>query len=184
MCGRFYVDDDMVDEMERIFEKIDLERADAKRGEVYPSEKALIIRQKDDTGILIGQTAAFGYKNPYKKSALFINAKSETITEKPTFSRDFAGSRCVIPASGYFEWKGKEKYYFRNETPLLLLAGICRQQEFVILTTAAAQNVYEIHDRMPLILTPQEARQWIGNLQQAQMLLYKPSEIESWKKIS
>ena len=184
MCGRFYVDDEMANEMKKIFVKIDQEKSIPKKGEVCPSEQALIVCQKTEANMLMSKIASFGYKNPYQKNALYLNAKCETITEKPTFCYDFYNSRCIIPARGYYEWNKKDKYYFGNSNQLLVMAGIFRKQEFVILTTEANGNVIDIHDRMPLLLTPDEAYQWIGDLHQATQLLRKQSEIEFWEKIS
>jgi len=95
----------------------------------------------------------------------FINARAETIEEKPSFSESFRLRRCLIPADGFYEWKrtGREKrpFYFQldHEKPFAF-AGIwdtwSNRGDVVtscaIITTAANELVGELHDRMPAIL--------------------------------
>ena len=95
----------------------------------------------------------------------FINARAETLEERPSFSESFRMRRCLIPADGFFEWKrsGKEKrpfyIYSPHEAPLMF-AGIWdnwRNRDEVItscaiITTPANELVGELHDRMPAIL--------------------------------
>ena len=109
MCGRFFIDDQMINEMEKIFAKMDQKKSSVnfankvstpKIGEVFPSDCSFLIRQEDNDRTAI-TTGIFGYQNPYR-SGLLINAKSETVMEKPTFKYDFEKRRCVIPAAGYY----------------------------------------------------------------------------------
>src|SRR5438552_13425567 len=92
----------------------------------------------------------------------FINARAETLEEKPSFSESFRLRRCLIPADGFFEWKrtGREKrpYYFQvNDEMPFAFAGIWdtwRNRGDVItscaiITTAPNELVAELHDRMP-----------------------------------
>src|SRR5258707_7078931 len=95
----------------------------------------------------------------------FINARAETLGNKPSFSESFRLRRCLIPADGFFEWKrsGREKrpFYFQveNEMPFAF-AGIWDSwsnrgnvvTSCAIITTAANELVAELHDRMPAIL--------------------------------
>ena len=95
----------------------------------------------------------------------FINARAETLEEKPSFNESFRLRRCLIPADGFFEWKrtGREKrpYYIqpRDEEPVMF-AGVWdtwrNRGELItscaIITTAANELVAELHDRMPTIL--------------------------------
>jgi putative SOS response-associated peptidase YedK len=91
-----------------------------------------------------------------------INARVETIHEKPLFRNLFLHHRCLIPASGYYEWRhdGNRKvpYYFSSESKdLLSFAGLIRPSstgdQVVILTTRASPLFSEIHERMPVILS-------------------------------
>jgi putative SOS response-associated peptidase YedK len=104
----------------------------------------------------------------------FINARAETLEEKPSFSESFRLRRCLIPADGFYEWKhsGREKrpYYIygRDEEPLVF-AGIWdtwrNRSEVIascaIITTAANELVGEMHDRMPAILPPGVPETWL-----------------------
>jgi putative SOS response-associated peptidase YedK len=104
----------------------------------------------------------------------FINARAETIEEKPSFSESFRLRRCLIPADGFFEWKrtGREKrpFYFHldDEVPFVF-AGIWdtwsnRGDEVTscaIITTAANEMVGELHDRMPAILLHEYDDAWL-----------------------
>jgi putative SOS response-associated peptidase YedK len=90
-----------------------------------------------------------------------INARIETIHEKPFFKDLYSGSRCLVPASGYYEWKQEKRtkvpYYFSSRSDsLLALAGIIRNStgdpRLAILTTRAPAPFSDVHDRMPVIL--------------------------------
>ena len=104
----------------------------------------------------------------------FINARVETLEERPSFSESFRLRRCLIPADGFFEWKRsgrvKRPFYFHsdNEAPFMF-AGIWdnwnNRGESVtscaIITTAANDLVAELHDRMPAILLPNVQEAWL-----------------------
>lgn len=104
----------------------------------------------------------------------FINARAETLEEKPSFSESFRLRRCLIPADGFYEWKrsGREKtpfyIYSVDETPLMF-AGIWdtwrNRGDLVtscaIITTAANELVAELHDRMPAILPHEFHDAWL-----------------------
>jgi putative SOS response-associated peptidase YedK len=104
----------------------------------------------------------------------FINARAETLDEKPSFSDSFRLRRCLIPADGFFEWKrtGREKrpFYFQvaDEKPFAF-AGIwdtwSNRGDVVpscaIITTAANELVGELHDRMPAILLDEFHDAWL-----------------------
>jgi putative SOS response-associated peptidase YedK len=105
-----------------------------------------------------------------------INARVETLLEKPTFKHAFRAHRCIIPANGFFEWQttesGKQPYYiFSNDQPILALAGIYdlwvdpesgqTTKTYSILTTAARGIMEKIHDRMPVILSKSDEQNWL-----------------------
>jgi putative SOS response-associated peptidase YedK len=104
----------------------------------------------------------------------FINARSETLEERPSFNESFRFRRCLIPANGFFEWKrsGREKrpfYIQARDEDLLFFAGIWDSWSFrgeiimscAIITTPANQIVGELHDRMPAILLPKDHDAWL-----------------------
>ena len=103
-----------------------------------------------------------------------INARSETVHEKPASREAFRMRRCVIPVNGWFEWRpeedGKQPYWLRPKgTELFSLAGIWEpgsgtpgsRATFVILTTAAAPVIADIHQRQPLILEDEAVEAWL-----------------------
>jgi putative SOS response-associated peptidase YedK len=120
-----------------------------------------------------------------------INARSESLPDKPAFRKAVRFRRCIVPASGFFEWKpeGSHKvpYYIRlsNGTPMGL-AGVWEAwktpegsflETFTILTTLANPLISPIHDRMPVILHPDAYGLWLdkdaNNPEQLQSL-YPP----------
>lgn len=177
MCGRFYVDDETMQEVEKIARKID--RETAKAGDVHPSEAALVIKaQKEE---VVSQVLKWGYQAAAKSGRVIFNARSESVTEKPMFKNDFESRRCIIPAAGFYEWRKtgteKEKYRFFTKGMPLFLAGIyCRNPEgdrFTILTRQAEGCMEGIHDRMPVILTRGDIEKWLFSREEAESLMKK-----------
>jgi putative SOS response-associated peptidase YedK len=116
----------------------------------------------------------------------FINARAETLEQKPSFSESFRLRRCLIPANGFFEWerRGKEKrpfYIYSVAEEPLMFAGIWdiwrgnRDRDLImscaIITTAPNELVRELHDRMPAILSPECYDDWIDARTQPPALL-------------
>lgn len=105
-----------------------------------------------------------------------INARSETVSEKPSYSHSFKYQRCIVPMSGYYEWKreGKTKlphYIHSPHNRFLSVAGLYAINDkvgskpietFTILTTHASERVSLIHDRMPVILTSDVIDVWLN----------------------
>lgn len=107
-----------------------------------------------------------------------INARAETLREKPSFRGLIQSHRCIIPASGFFEWKrettGKSKvpmYFTSTDGEPLGLAGLWDEwkdpkghpiHSFTIITTEANGLLKPIHDRMPVILERVDEATWIG----------------------
>lgn len=105
-----------------------------------------------------------------------INARGETITETRSYKAAFQKRRCVVPVSGFFEWKRSEKaktpfaIYLRN-SPIMSLAGVWEHwshkdgteslDSFAIITTAANSFMANIHDRMPVVLNERDEEQWL-----------------------
>lgn len=167
MCGRFYVDDEMLDEVRKICHNLDIKYENkSRKGDVYPSQKAVII-QKNHAGGLQAVDCQWGYPARTGKG-LLINARAETVQEKVTFRDDYAYRRCVIPVRAFYEWNGnKDKYCFKGndkKESVMFLAGIYTLIEdgrFTILTTGANEQVRPIHDRMPVIITGENITDWI-----------------------
>lgn len=99
-----------------------------------------------------------------------INARMETVGSKPMFRNSFSKRRCVIPVTAYYEWlsspAGKQPYCFRleNDVPLLL-AGLFLDNQCVILTRPAQDDIAFIHNRMPVILDSEMIREYLSTLE-------------------
>lgn len=159
------------------------EHALIKSGEIFPSNIVPVLSQqgKDTEAHLF----SWGFPS-WQGKGLIINARSETVTEKPMFRQAFLNRRCIIPSTGFYEWKHidgqkkKDKYLFRLPGRMVLyMAGIYALLEkdnikfpgFVILTTAANSSVKTIHDRMPVILQPEEKEAWLTDNSYARHLI-------------
>lgn len=139
-----------------------------------------------DTGLVITadkpcevQTMHFGLV-PYwakSESSKSMNARAETILQKPTFKPlMLQHKRCLVLSDGYFEWKkvGKEKIPYRIEVKgreVFAFAGLWSRwmgynnepyDSYCIVTTEPGSKLAEIHDRMPVILTPEEEKLWLS----------------------
>jgi putative SOS response-associated peptidase YedK len=118
----------------------------------------------------------YWWKKPLKELPATFNARAETVADKPMFRDAFKRRRCLIPASGYFEWRkttaGKQLYYFtpKDGSPLTF-AGLWEgwtQPESgtllfscTIIVTAANDFVRPVHDRMPALLQPEQFDDWL-----------------------
>jgi len=113
-----------------------------------------------------------------KKLAPLINARAETVSEKPSFRSAFQARRCLVPVSGFYEWKAvagqktKQPYYITSKggSPLFF-AGIWEEwrsekeetvTSFSVITTKANDLMATIHERMPVILTQPAFETWLN----------------------
>lgn len=103
-----------------------------------------------------------------------INARGETVAEKPAFRRSFEKRRCLIPADGFFEWETvggkKQPHFFRaSDDSILALAGLWERwhgvepplESCTIVTTTANGVVERLHDRMPVIVPEAHFDEWL-----------------------
>lgn len=116
-----------------------------------------------------------GWANELSIGNRMINARSETVDEKRSFSGPLAKRRCLIVADGYYEWKkidgGKQPFWIApTDGGVILLAGLwevnrrATEREIrscTLITTAANTSLREIHDRMPVVLQESAAKQWL-----------------------
>lgn len=123
--------------------------------EIFPTNISPLILYPNE--LVLGK---WGFKLPYSSKSL-INARIETITEKKTFKEPFKESRCLIPATSFFEWekvndeKIKRKVTVDNQF-IFSMAGIIKQEEdqlvYSILTMDSNEDFKKVHHRMPVIL--------------------------------
>lgn len=164
---------------------------------VAPTQSAPIVRFIEGSGralsLLRWGLVPFWAEDPKIGSSL-INARAETVTEKPSFRTAFKSRRCLVPVSGFYEWKKeadhKQPYYIRAaaEEPLLF-AGLWESwrpkgtteaplETYTILTTTPNELMTQLHDRMPVIIAPEDQARWLeGSHYEAQPLL-KPYPAE------
>lgn len=183
MCGRYYINSEMTEELKRIFSHLDKHFALSSDHNVNPSEAApVLVRQNGIPAVLM---ARWGFTGRNQKG-LVINARAETVHEKPLFRKGLQRGHCIIPARGFYEWDhSKDKGWFtRKDSKVILMAGIYdlfqNQPRFTVLTTAANASMADVHERMPLIFSAAEAMQWLqpesGSMSQLLSLVPPPLE--------
>ncbi|MCH4280844.1 SOS response-associated peptidase [Mediterraneibacter sp. NSJ-151] len=176
MCGRYYVDDETAREIEKLVRDLDRKLQIERTGDVFPSQKATIIKGQEHH--LATEQMRWGFPG-FENGKLLINARAESALERRTFQDSVQHRRCIIPSRGFYEWnKSKEKFTFeRTDAPALFMAGCYNRYEdeerFVILTTEANSSVTPIHNRMPLILEPEELEDWVLDDGATEYLLHK-----------
>ncbi len=142
---------------------------------IPPSTKITVVIEEDDKRILT--TMRWGLIPSWSKDPkrFFINARSETVFEKPAFRSSIRKRRCLILANGFFEWKeegeSKQPYYIRlKDKSLFAIAGIWDHwnkdpkqplTSCSILTKPANSSVEPVHERMPVILTDNQVGEWL-----------------------
>ena len=176
MCCRYYYEDFEIElrelmKAEMVVKLTELPSIETGRRDVYPSQAAVVIHgggrsSGSKEGVIGASEMVWGFSNPVRKG-LIINARAETAREKITFADSIARRRCVIPASGFYEWDShKAKFRFSPmDGRLLLLAGFYREEQgiprYTILTTEANGSMIKVHDRMPVMIGRDEIRPWI-----------------------
>lgn len=159
MCGRFTQTKSREEVLEELG-SIELPPLFLGRYNVAPAQKVAVIRQNQPA---LAVESIWGFPNP-RSGAPVINARSETLTERPMFKDLLTGKRCLIPADGFFEWKGRQPYYFQlPDRKLFGFAGLWHDDRCVIITRAADGNMQGIHDRMPVILARADWETWLNH---------------------
>ena len=173
MCGRFSI----ISNSRNIEEHFNLVRS----GEfihsynVSPSNNIPVVRMEDGDRVLAN--LHWGLVPHWAKDTKLkpINAKAETVDSKPFFRSAFKKSRCLIPANGFYEWKRtnkhKQPFYFKlKDSELLAFAGLWDHWEHddatlescTLITTVANDVMKPVHDRMPVILDPDNYDAWLN----------------------
>ncbi len=165
MCGRYYVDDDILDEIENIVQDVERKVHKQQYGEdIHPMDLAPIIVFNGKNLSLTEKR--WGYPG-IQKNGIIFNARAESVQEKSLFAKGISRQRSVIPATLFYEWnRNKEKNTFRRlDDKILLFAGfhdiLGNEERFVILTTAANSSMIPVHNRMPLILEENQLHEWL-----------------------
>lgn len=184
MCGRyadFVASQDMADLLDLAIKAGDA-RLLPPRYNIGPTQDVHIVRFDADEARRELEVARWGLiptwaKDPSIGSKMF-NARVETIAEKPSFRSAFAKRRCLVPASGYYEWRkdgpAKTPFFIHpQDSPVLVFAGLYELWKdrtdadapwvvsCTIVTTAARDEMATIHDRQPVMLTPEMWDVWL-----------------------
>ena len=177
MCGRFVVPS-TTDELLSVFDATGDNAAEWKPSySVAPTNHVPIVREwiHDEAVQRDVDLASWGLKPGWAKPGgpAPINARLESVASNGMFRSAFASQRCLVPMVGYYEWQqmddGKQPYFIHSDGDVLAAAGLyaARQEgdvwkiSFTIITRAARDASGEIHDRMPVFLTPDVWDQWL-----------------------
>lgn len=192
MCGRYA----LYGPVSRIRDLFDADIDDVPpewgpRYNVAPMQFVPVIRQRP-TGERVVHLLRWGLVPSWSRdesiATKLINARGETLADKPSFRSAFKSRRCIIPVSGFYEWKqaagGKQPYYIQpSYGGQFDLAGLWerwttpegeRLDTFTIVTTEANDAIRNLHARMPVILRPEDYGLWLDKetaLERVQQLI-------------
>lgn len=186
MCGRYTLVKEPIsigsDERGKIHfprSGVDEKRRFKPRYNIAPTQKNLVLRKRSEGDGLSASEMRWGLVPSWSKTgsttSLLINARSETVADKPSFKAAYQRRRCLVPADGYFEWKRQrsvnQPYYLQlKDEAIFYMAGIWEtwhdptgspSESYAILTTQANTLAAKVHDRMPVILEDQSAHEWL-----------------------
>jgi putative SOS response-associated peptidase YedK len=181
MCGRFLLSKSP-DEIARWFATRNAVPNSPPRFNVAPTNEILAIRFNPATGERSLDALRWGlvpyWAKDLKIGASQINAKAETVAEKPAFREAFKSRRCLIAADGFYEWKKldartKQPYAITmKDRGLFGFAGLWERwkdkasgeivRSCAIITTEPNEVCAPIHDRMPVIVAPEDYGRWLG----------------------
>ncbi|WP_095101735.1 SOS response-associated peptidase [Pseudomonas sp. Irchel 3A5] len=210
MCGRYSIYEPMdhylreLAPQQLVINGYDLWAID--RYNVAPTTKVEIIRPVE--GGLSVDKVRWGWSPFWAKGKRPdpINARVETVTTGKFFKQLWPNGRAIAPANGWFEWvkdpldpKKKQPYYIRLKSQAPMFFGALAQvtpgleprddDGFVIITAASDQGMVGIHDRRPLVLTPEMAREWLdpattaARAAEIAMTFSQPTEEFEWFKV-
>ncbi|HHW49490.1 MAG TPA: SOS response-associated peptidase [Clostridiaceae bacterium] len=176
MCGRYlFITEDDYEEMQSIVDIVsrNYRESGVANGEVFPANNVPVIYSHKGRNVL--SAARWGFPS-YKGSGVIINARAESVHEKPMFRNAFISNRCIVPANGYYEWlthedKSKTKYLIGVKGKrLFFMAGLYNMftdksnnpyTAITIITTEASEEISFIHNRMPVILPDEVINLWL-----------------------
>lgn len=176
MCGRYASSRDARDLAGAFEVEEPPEQVIAPSWNVAPTDPVYAVLQRDQTRLLavLRWGLVPSWAKDAKGAARLINARQETVTEKPAFRAAYARRRCLLPADGYYEWQAegarKQPWFLtaRDGAPLAM-AGLyevwSRGQERLwtctVITTSAADELGHIHDRTPLLVPRGDWARWL-----------------------
>jgi putative SOS response-associated peptidase YedK len=177
MCGRYSLatpDPSQIRARWPVGERIEVRR----RYNVAPGDDVLAVVQREasapEGAVLRWGLVPYWASDPKDLGVKTINARAETVAERPAYRDAFARRRCLLVADGFFEWSGGVPHWItRADGAPFAFAGLWaswrpRTEEPVeplrscaIVTTASAGPIRDLHDRMPVILLPGAEATWL-----------------------
>ncbi len=200
MCGRYaFFDEQEVYEARKILEDIALtfggEKVKSiKKGDIFPSDTAPLLCQTDNRPA--ADALKWGYVFRGQKR-LIINARSESLFEKPLFLKSVRNKKCLIPANVFYEWeaggtgkikrvigvKGEQLFYMCGLYSDFNIEGT-NEKRFLIITKPANAQMLPIHNRMPLIAPKNMANDWLAEKDSVDKLVDKLVKTEIYLNIA
>ena len=187
MCGR-YVRKTGAQEIAHAFSAVDSERHLALNFNISPTSDVFVLRAID--GVVRLDVMSWGlvpvWAKDVSRAASLINARSESVAEKPSFRNLISRHRCVMPMNAYYEWKPMKAAGKAMKQPFAFIpgkdSGYDHESHFAVaslwstwrdgegkelttcvaLTTEANQRVSQVHNRMPVLLTKDGVKQWLS----------------------
>lgn len=167
------------------------------RYNIAPTQQAPVVRTTPEGGRAVHMLRwglVPSWAEDSKIGNTMINARGETLAAKPAFRTAFKRRRCIVPASGFYEWKkcegskAKQPYYITasDEGPLML-GGLWESwtspegeivRTFTIITTTPNAMMAEIHDRMPVVLGASAIDRWLDPSVEDVSALVRPYPVE------
>ena len=193
MCGR-YASFLPPEALARLFRTVNPVPNIAPSWNLAPSQDSLAVRwhpQRAERHLDVLRWGLLPYFTADPKRARKpINARGETVASAPLFREAFAARRCLVPAAAFYEWKQvpgapKQPYAIaRADDAPMAFGGLWERwrgpdgqvvRSFAIVTTAANPDIAELHDRMPLIVEPDDWPAWLGEVEADASALLHPS---------
>ena len=179
MCGRYTLTSP-VEALRQLFDFAGAAPNLGPRHNIAPTQRAPVIRLGADGGREM-QMLSWGlvpyWAEDISLQSHMINARGETVAEKPAFRQAFRQRRCLVPADGFYEWptvgaKSKQPFLFRRQDKVpFAFAGLWERwvppqgevlESFTIVNIAANATMAPFHDRIPVILDPLDYAAWRG----------------------
>ena len=175
MCGR-YVNKNSFEDIEKLFQADLIQSPSISIQPSYnicPTQYSPVVVSAGEKYYM--ENMHWGLIPSWSKDSKFatnlINARIETVEEKPSFKGLINTSRCIVIASGYYEWvqtdSGKQPYYIQGEDNVLPIAGLWTRwndtKTFTIITKSANSSVSNIHHRMPLIIEKNHIKSFLDH---------------------
>lgn len=172
---------------------------------IAPTQETFVVDLHDDQRRL--RVVRWGLVPAWSRdasgAARLINARCETVADKPSFKAAFARRRCLVPMDGWYEWHGagKQPWYLSRVDGMAAVAGIHERwrpanadpndpnavlHTFAILTTSASDEIAHVHDRMPVLIERQDFDGWLDpstNSAELQHLLHPAplGTVQAWR---